>query len=418
MTGVFIIEGASYDDVLDTFYGSGWTRTQPVLVINQLGVSPTMMGGGNAGPLPFSVNGRFQPAIPMKPGEVQMWRIANTSPRGGVFVLGFAPAATPDALAPPPFKWKQIAQDGVQFRGSNYQSSNNPNLVIAAANRADLLVQAPLNTSGQPQTYSLMVKQVRSYCETLQSSPLCDAQPATALLNVQVSTTPATGNQAQFIPPAQLDASFPPFLRDIGDDEVKATRTIAFQSTATGGQPLVMHMIDGKKFDGNIGQVVLLNSVEEWKIENTTVAQPDPPGLVDHPFHIHVNPFQIVEVFNPNQLVTTSNGTQIPKYVIGPVQDAAVQCPLNPDDPATWKDCHNVRQTNRIWWDVFPIPSGMSATNAAGQQIVIPGYFRMRSRFVDFTGQYVMHCHILAHEDRGMMTVVEVVPFTTAYSHQ
>jgi hypothetical protein len=151
---VFIIEGASYDDVLDTFYGSGWTRTQPVLVINQLGVSPTMMGGGNAGPLPFSVNGRFQPAITMKPGEVQMWRIANTSPRGGVFVLGFAPAATPDALAPPPFKWKQIAQDGVQFRGSNYQSSNNPNLVIAAANRADLLVQAPPNTSGQPQTAS------------------------------------------------------------------------------------------------------------------------------------------------------------------------------------------------------------------------------------------------------------------------
>jgi len=29
-----------------------------------------------------------------------------------------------------------------------------------------------------------------------------------------------------------------------------------------------------------------------------------------------------------------------------------------------------------------------------------------------------MHCHILAHEDRGMMTVVEVVPFKTAYSHQ
>jgi len=60
----------------------------------------------------------------------------------------------------------------------------------------------------------------------------------------------------------------------------------------------------------------------------------------------------------------------------------------------------------------------MTATNLTGQQVVIPGYFRMRSRFVDFTGQYVMHCHILAHEDRGMMTVVEVVPFTTAYSHQ
>jgi FtsP/CotA-like multicopper oxidase with cupredoxin domain len=48
----------------------------------------------------------------------------------------------------------------------------------------------------------------------------------------------------------------------------------------------------------------------------------------------------------------------------------------------------------------------------------VPGYFKMRSRFADYSGQYVMHCHILAHEDRGMMSVVEVVPFTTPYSHQ
>jgi len=32
----------------------------------------------------------------------------------------------------------------------------------------------------------------------------------------------------------------------------------------------------------------------------------------------------------------------------------------------------------------------------------------MRSRFVDFAGQYVLHCHILAHEDRGMMAIVQV----------
>ena len=36
MTGAFIIEG-QYDDDLNTWYGSGWTQTQPVLVINQLG---------------------------------------------------------------------------------------------------------------------------------------------------------------------------------------------------------------------------------------------------------------------------------------------------------------------------------------------------------------------------------------------
>jgi hypothetical protein len=41
-------------------------------------------------------------------------------------------------------------------------------------------------------------------------------------------------------------------------------------------------------------------------------------------------------------------------------------------------------------------------------KVTIPGYFKMRSRFVDFTGQFVLHCHILAHEDRGMMQLVQV----------
>ena len=49
--------------------------------------------------------------------------------------------------------------------------------------------------------------------------------------------------------------------------------------------------------------------------------------------------------------------------------------------------------------------------------INIPGYFKMRSRFVDYAGFYVIHCHILAHEDRGMMTVVEVAPSQSPYSH-
>jgi FtsP/CotA-like multicopper oxidase with cupredoxin domain len=88
MTGVFIIEG-DYDDKLNAFYGTGWSRTQPVMVINQLGVSPNLLrqpspgGGPGAGSqdkgTEFSVNGRSQPIVEMAPGEVQMWRIANTS---------------------------------------------------------------------------------------------------------------------------------------------------------------------------------------------------------------------------------------------------------------------------------------------------------------------------------------------------
>ena len=33
----------------------------------------------------------------------------------------------------------------------------------------------------------------------------------------------------------------------------------------------------------------------------------------------------------------------------------------------------------------------------------------LRSRYVRYIGKFVIHCHILDHEDQGMMEVVEVV---------
>jgi FtsP/CotA-like multicopper oxidase with cupredoxin domain len=417
MTGVFIVEGP-YDDALNSFYGEGWARQQPVLVINEYGVSPKLYGGGNT--LPFSVNGRRAPRLTMQPGEVQLWRIANTSSRSGAYFVS-PPQLDPTKPYDPAkdFQWKQTAQDGVQFTGGNYDGNQNFPFLLAAGNRADLLVKAPANQTGQAQIYTLQVIPAVSAADTQQQ------KNAVTFLTVQVASGPSvTGNSAAFIPAAQFGASFPPFLADITPDEVKATKKIVFESS--NGPPFTTHTVDGKKFDGNIGQVVLLNTVEEWKIENRTLST-SPTGPIDHPFHIHINPFQVVEEFSPNDTVTNAAGKTVPKYVFydTPKPDAA-QCYLDPLKPQTWKDCKAGTPVN-IWWDVFPIPSAIGATDAngnpindpkTGKQIVVPGYFKMRSRFVDYAGQYVMHCHILAHEDRGMMTIVEVTPYTTAYSHK
>lgn len=462
MTGIFIIEGG-YDDALNTFYGDGWTRTQPLLLINQLGVSTNLFGAGNGTPRTFSVNGRIQPMLTMRPNEVQLWRIADTSARGGVYLMGFGPAGSnaPTTV----FTWHQTAQDGVQFTGSNYWDpanprTTNPQLMISPGNRADLLVKAPT----VPGQYALFVKEVRSRCETLDAdkrptiptsaavpvppnvkppypTPICGAPSIVPLLIVNVAGTPATNNQSEFIPPDRMKAAFPPFLTDILDGEVKGTKTLVFDTMPSNPPPNgpqspgTMHMIDGHQFDGNIGEVVLLNTVEEWKVVNNTVngglatyngspyvTPTDPPGVVDHPFHIHINPFQIVEFFDPNEVVP---GTSTYKYVFAlstqqppPPYNKDTQCLLYIDKPDTWKPCDSSPKTNLIWWDVFAIPSARAVFyNNNAEEKTVPGYFKMRSRFVDYTGQYVLHCHILAHEDRGMMTVVEVVPFTTPYSH-
>jgi len=106
----------------------------------------------------------------------------------------------------------------------------------------------------------------------------------------------------------------------------------------------------------------------------------------------------------------------VPQYTIDPAQKHGNQCLIDPKDP---KPCGpTVPETNRLWWDVFPIPSGNTFyAGANATSVDVPGYFKMRSRFVDFSGYYVMHCHILAHKDRGMMTVVEVTPLQSPYSH-
>ena len=67
-----------------------------------------------------------------------------------------------------------------------------------------------------------------------------------------------------------------------------------------------------------------------------------------------------------------------------------------------------------IWWDVFAIPSARPELKEDGTTTYIPGYYKMRSRFVDYPGTYVMHCHILIHEDRGMMFRVEVAELKSA----
>lgn len=403
MTGAFIIEG-QYDDDLNAWYGQDWTRTQSVLVINQLGVTPNLMRGAgqriDKGP-DFSVNGQYRPVITMRPGEVQMWRIVNSSGRAGVYFNG----------PPAGFEWRQLAQDGVQFVDANYQSHLNRPFLLAAGNRADILVKAPTTPCTDPVGCSILVQNEVDPSDLTSASKL-------PLLTVNIAGTPVdpTSNNAKFIPHAP---TFPAFLTDITNAEINGTKKLNFASGNPGGVPKPASMtIDGKKFDGEVGEVVLLNTVEEWKVMNSTVG-------ISHPFHIHINPFQIGEIFDPNETITDpKTGKQINRYVFqGGIELLPGQCYLDPQgDPDSWKPCGPPAVVkDGIWWDVFPIPSARSVSIElpSGQKVnaTVPGYFKMRSRFVDYSGFYVIHCHILAHEDRGMMTIVEVTPSRTPYSH-
>src|SRR5262249_8982051 len=133
---------------------------------------------------------------------------------------------------------------------------------------------------------------------------------------------------------------------------------------------------------------ILAGAIEEWIIKNTTSQSSGsgpPNSAIDHPLHIHVNPFQVTEVFDPNETLTDSNGTAIRVdgqpvfryFLTGEPQLHPSQCELDPKDSATWREggkfprkpdgsvdedhpCRKKREANPVWWDVFAIPAGRS----------------------------------------------------------
>ena len=310
MTGAFIIEG-DYDDSLNASSSYGdyqlrdgrrWnTRAQPVLVLNQLETTPNLLGaGGPAGTAgrDFVVNGRLLPIVHMQPGEIQLWRIVNTAGRNAAYFM-----------APTGFHWRQLAQDGVQFANNNYRRSQDRPFYLAPGNRVDLLVQAPMT----PVDAKVLIQGVmgRSQVAATPANPTTsDPAPGVELMAVSVAGEPVT----RYGKPVQMEflgsaPDQPSFLADITDQELQRSgnirRTFVFNSQAR--KAAHQHTINNCQFHdtrpecSTVDRVpVTLNRAEEWTIENTTEGTTG-PGVIDHPFHIHVNPFQITEVFDPNE---------------------------------------------------------------------------------------------------------------------
>lgn len=142
---------------------------------------------------------------------------------------------------------------------------------------------------------------------------------------------------------APLPRPRPP--RDLRADEVTRTRVLTFQMGMGGAMMsggAMSFTIDGNPFDAER----IDQDVAAGAVEDWTIRN---DSSMDHPFHLHVWPMQLI------------------------AHDA---------EP----------QTAPVWRDVVNVPARSEVT--------------VRIAFDDFTGTTVYHCHILDHEDRGMMGVV------------
>jgi len=152
-------------------------------------------------------------------------------------------------------------------------------------------------------------------------------------------------SQGPPVTPISLPTQFPP-LTDLSKGPITRQRTIVFADTANPNE----FIIDGKPYTPNcIDTLVTLGDIEEWTIENTAQEA--------HVFHIHQLDFQ----------VTAINGA--PQSFTG-------------------------------YQDVVTLPAATDTPSSV--TVIIP--------FTDpvIVGKFVYHCHIIQHEDQGMMATIYV----------
>ena len=132
--------------------------------------------------------------------------------------------------------------------------------------------------------------------------------------------------------------------------------------------------MNGQVYDpARIDYTAVLGTTDEWRLTAG--------GNGGHVFHIHVNPFEVADVLDPHGVS---------------IYDSSGNCTAQELATGDPEYC----TLHGVFLDTIFIKPGYTVV--------------MRTQYQDFTGEFVMHCHVLDHEDAGMMANVQIVSPTTA----
>lgn len=267
------------------------------------------------------VNGQSNPQFPARPGERERWRIINAC-------VG---------------RYLRLRLDGQQLQllgmdsGRYAKPETVHDLLLTPGNRADLLVTTATGDSTLRAFYQDRGSMPRMMGPGFGARSAAGQPDGTALATLRVSGEPVASQTS--VPDYQG-------LGDLRTSAVTAHREIVLAAGMGmgGGAGMMRFTINGREFSrGRTDTTVAAGSVEEWTLTNTSP--------MDHPFHLHVWPMQIIEEDGQGK-------------------------------------------GSAVWQDVVNVPAN--------------GRVKVRVAFNDFHGRSVYHCHILDHEDLGMMGVIEV----------
>jgi FtsP/CotA-like multicopper oxidase with cupredoxin domain len=338
----------------------------------------------------FTVNGQFQPVIKSKPGQTEIWVLSNISDMAYMNVQ-----LTETATGNHP-KIAILGEDGNPGTAVRYSvQDEGRRLLIPPATRyviavtipeeGDLILEMPSIGEG-----------ARAISETgiLYTNDGTENPPA-VLGSISVLPSATSYNDGFFIFPTQVLAKVIPqgekgtTVKFAEGQAIDAPNTGFFDASSvtpdfirkidvTGGfinnlanpndPKAFVYAFNGAGFPNAPLIQPRLDSVEEWQFYNYNNDA--------HPIHVHVNDFQVTRIFDPTI-----------GLVVG---------------PGMWEA------------DTVNLPQPTLLNNPSGD-IAVPASLSIRSRFEDYIGTFVMHCHRLNHEDNGLMAVVNIIPAVSTY---
>lgn len=367
----------------------------------------------------FTINGQRFPQIDdIRPGEVDILRMANASPNVTYNLsFEFLPQGSTVAEQLP---FQIIALDGVSLNPGQ-AARPQTNLILMPAARAEIFLQ--------PQTRAGRVVMKNALVDTNG-----DKWPAVNLASLRMPASPAVqplttkprsmGKNAM-MSTALVRGPFDACTPSSGTIERKILFVKRSRRDGAGPAPEVFGLIAAVKINGqwkvwdgsrfitiaeastylgkdadhpalpaddnfpafgatpNYGAVCTrLGQRETWILENWTNE--------DHNFHIHQSKFQVIAESGSSQLRTARRSTE---------ESDGMRELLGMSDA--------LHDTIPVRWGGSDACDGSPTTTACTPRTVT---IRIAFDRAEQVGKFVYHCHILEHEDLGMMAEIEVCP--------
>ena len=373
-----------------------------------------------------SVNGIVQPTITVPAGQIQRWRFVHAGihdtvnlqivraggGRGSNLIASSALVGNrlqqrktlatlcqaSSATIVPQF---EIATDGltrvgIRKIGSTPIAGALPSNFLQPGYRSDILVAFPSDGD-----YCLL-DQAAPAPERVSNGGGGGQGPSTPQLLAYVHVrggTVVTGDLESYVEKALYDANpqLPATVRaGLRTGDITAWAPYRDMPPATSGE--VQHAdfaisfppsssnpvftVNGKSYDPDIVNITRqVNTSDDWIL----TAQGEP-----HIFHIHVNPFEIIDV-----TADDGHGSQVSIYNgDGTCKTALVGADKN-------KLATQYCGMHHVFKDTVVVENGYQV--------------HVRTRYDRYIGEFVLHCHILDHEDAGMMLNIRIVPDLKAF---